>query len=204
MLEHETPRLLWWYLRVFGFSKWSISSSRFLPKHVSTILQLRQQVVILNWKKRTLCIDGGVCYRWIYATTISLFFSLALVFVDAVQQSTSKLKKKNKCSGETATASPSPAIEKHWMWLRLLQVCTITNEWSGFSHPQQRVSCDLRVSLIWQKPGVKKKKKREQKAWRWVCFCVFLSECVKMCSMCLWVFACVLLPAAMCVQYELQ
>lgn len=138
MLEHETPRLLWWYLRVFGFSKWSISSSRFLPKHVSTILQLRQQVVILNWKKRTLCIDGGVCYRWIYATTISLFFSLALVFVDTVQQSTSKLKKKNKCSGETATASP--AIEKHWMWLRLLQVCTITNEWSGFSHPQQRVS----------------------------------------------------------------
>lgn len=34
--------------------------------------------------------------------------------------------------------------------------------------------------------------------------CVFLSECVKVCSVSLWVFACVLLPAAMCVQRELH
>lgn len=128
----------------------------------------------------------------------------ALVFVDAVQQITF-LKKEKKIIVQ---------VRLQQLLCHLPQRNTLNMAWTSNSYKyvqslmsgvDSSVHSSVLPSVLWSVSiTLKKQEWKSENAWRRVCSCVFLSECVNMCSTCLWVFACVLLPVAMCVQYELH
>lgn len=127
----------------------------------------------------------------------------ALVFVDAVQQITFKKKKKIIVQ-----------VRLQQLLCHLPQRNTLNMAWTSNSYKyvqslmsgvDSSVHSSVLPSVLWSVSiTLKKQEWKSENAWRRVCSCVFLSECVNMCGTCLWVFACVLLPVAMCVQYELH
>ena len=133
-----------------------------------------------------------------------VFFSSASVFVDAVQQSTSTWKER-KNSFRWNCSSFSGTFHRE-----TLNMAWTSNNYkyvqSLMSGVDSAIHSSALPTVLWSHSitllATTRCKKRERKAWR--CVCVSSSECVRVCGMCQWVFACVLLPAAMRVQYELQ